>query len=226
MELWLDTCHLETIMMANQLGMAYGVTTNPTLLAKTNQDPAKVIEKLLEVQEGPVAVQVTSEDCDGMLQQAKHWRTRSDRLIIKVPITKEGLKAINELAQDGVPTMATSIFHQNQALLAALAKADYLAPYLGRMFDAGIDAWVTLKSMVTIFRQYSFKTKILVAAIKSTEHITLCAEMGVDAMTIKKERFSELIEEHHLTQQWIKMFAQDWEEVEEKYPSMKTYTTK
>lgn len=217
MELWLDTCDLETILEARQCGILHGVTTNPTLLAKTNQDPLKVIKSLLDAQSGPVAVQVTRENSEEMLLQARYWRSQSDRLIIKVPLTKEGLQVINGLSKEGIPTMATAIFHQNQALLAAWAGAQYIAPYLGRMFDAGIDAWETLRSMVNIYKKYPIKTKILVAAIKSTEHATLCAEMGLDAITVKKERFAELIEEHPLTLQWVKMFAQDWEEVEEKY---------
>lgn len=217
MELWLDTCHLDTIKKANRFGIIHGITTNPSIIAKSNQDPIKIITSLLEIQKGPVAVQVNAEEASEMIKEAKQLREMSERIIVKVPVSEEGLEAIHSLSQMGIATLATTLFHPNQALLAALAGADYIAPYLGRMFDEGIDAWSVLQSMITMYKQHSFKTKILVAALKSTEHIILCAEMGVHAITIKRESFSELMSEHPLTQQWIKIFAQDWEEIQKKY---------
>ena len=219
MELWLDTSHLDTIKKAYRYGIIHGVTTNPSIIAKSHQDPALLIPSLLDIQKGPVAIQVTADEAEGMVHEAKCLYQMSSRIIIKIPVTQEGLAAIHILSAMGIATMATALFHPNQAYLAALAGASYVAPYLGRMFDEGIDAWSVLQTMLAIYRQHSFKTKILVAALKSTEHITLCAEMGVHAITIKKESFDELITEHPLTEQWVKIFAQDWEDVQKKYPS-------
>lgn len=219
MELWLDTSHLETIKKANRYGIIHGVTTNPSIIAKSQQDPAKLIPSLLSIQQGPVAVQVTADNSEEMIKEAKFLAEYSNRIIVKVPVTREGLAAIHSLSKLGISTMATALFHPNQAYLAALAGANYVAPYLGRMFDEGIDAWSVLQTMLSIYKQHPFKTKILVAALKSTEHITLCAEMGVHAITIKRESFEELLTEHPLTEQWVKIFAQDWEEVQNKFPS-------
>lgn len=225
MELWLDTCHLETIKAANRYGIIQGITTNPTILAKSPFDPEKTIQALLDIQDGPVAVQVNADEESSIISEAMQFQEVSDRIIVKVPVTQEGLAAIHRLSEEGIPTMATAIFHPNQALLAALAGANYAAPYLGRMFDEGIDGWSALQSMLNIYKQYSFSTKIIVAAIKSTEHITLCTEMGVQAMTVKRECFSELMTEHPLTMQWVRIFAQDWEDAKKRFPIQKNCKT-
>jgi TalC/MipB family fructose-6-phosphate aldolase len=220
MELWLDTCDLDAIAAANKFGVMYGVTTNPSILAKANQDPETIVAKLLEVQDGPITVQVTNEDASGIIQQAKEFYMRSDRIIVKVPATQQGLIAIRQLSQDGIDTMATALFHPNQALLAALAGAHYVAPYLGRMRDAGIDAYATLRSMMTIYKQYAFSTKILVAALRTLEQITVCAEIGVHAITLKLDVFAQLMQEHPLTMEAIDIFARDAQDTKERFSSI------
>lgn len=211
MEIWLDTCDSNTIKAAVQFGIIHGITTNPSLLAATHEDPEKVIINLLELQDGPVAVQITAINSDEMIKRALALHAFSDRIIIKLPVVQQGLIAIKKLAEEGVSTIATAVFHPTQALLAALAGADYVAPYLGRMFDAGIEAQASLQSMVTIYRQHGFKTKILAAAIKTTDQIIACAEMGVSAVTLKNTLFGRLMADDAYTLDSLKAFAEDWE---------------
>lgn len=211
MEIWLDTCDSQTIKAANQFGIVYGITTNPSLLADAQQDPEQVINNLLDLQDGPIAVQVTPSNSEEMIARAKALHAFSDRIIVKVPVTQQGLIAIKALAAEEIPTMATAVFQPTQALLSALAGADYIAPYYGRMFDAGIDAQAALQSMVAIYRQYGFKTKILAAAIRTTDQIITCAEIGVAAVTLKSSIFSRLLADDNDTLESLRVFSEDWE---------------
>lgn len=219
MEIWLDTCDSRAITAASRLGIIHGVTTNPSILADSEEDPEKIIQAILDVQDGPVAVQVTADDCDEMVKRARSLHSFSDRIIIKIPVIRQGLIAIQTLSKEGVPTMATTVFQPNQALLAALAGAEYVAPYLGRMFDAGIDGYSALRSIKIIYQQYGFSTKILAAALKSPEHLTACAEMGIDAVTIKNSLFNQFIADDPDTIDSLKAFAEIWESREHRTSS-------
>lgn len=210
MEIWLDTCNSETIATACRLGIIDGITTNPSILASAKENPHQTIHHLLDIQSGPVTVQVTADDADGMVKEAMSWRYLSDRLIIKIPVIQEGLAAIRILVQEGIPTMATAVFQPNQALLAAIAGAEYVAPYVCRMFDEGIDAYVALETIAAIYKRYSFKTKILAAALRTTDQITACASMGLDAVTLKSSLFAEFIADDKATCKALRAFSEDW----------------
>lgn len=211
MEIWLDTCDSKVIEQANHLGIIYGVTTNPSILAAAKDDHNQVIQRLLDIQDGPLAVQVTAFDADEMIHQGMALHVISDRIIVKIPVIQEGLVAIKSLVQEGVSVMATAVFQCNQALLAALAGADYVAPYLSRMFDEGIDAYASLDSMVTIYKNYQFKTKILAAALRTTDQITACASAGVAAVTLKSTLYSQFVANEQATMNSLRAFAQEWE---------------
>lgn len=211
MELWLDTCDAQVVTNACRLGIIYGVTTNPTILAESRDDVENVINKLLDIQDGPIAIQVTADNAPEMIKQAVALHAFSDRIIVKVPVIQQGLMAMKELVQEGVAVMATAVFQPNQALLAALAGADYVAPYVSRMFDAGVDAYGALQTMVTMYRHYGLKTKILAAALRTTDQITTCASMGISAVTLKSSLFSQFIADDPSTVGCLKTFAEDWE---------------
>lgn len=210
MEIWLDSCDIHAIKSACKFNIVYGVTTNPSILSKTKEDPKVIISALLEIQNGPVAVQVVAKESDAMIQQALALNAFSSRIIVKVPVTKEGLVAMTAISQEYVPVMATAVFHPHQALLAALAGADYVAPYLGRMYDVGIDAHAALKEMQTIYRHYNFKTKILAAAIKTSGQIMNCAEMGISAVTLKETLFEQFLCDDSHTKAALQTFEADW----------------
>lgn len=211
MEIWLDTCNSDTIATACRLGIIDGITTNPSILAAAKEAPEQVIHRLLDIQNGPVAVQVTTDDADEMVKEAIAWHNLSERIIIKIPVIQEGLAAIRTLTQEGVPIMATAVFQPNQALLAAIAGAAYVAPYVCRMFDEGIEAYEALETMAAIYRRYNFKTKILAAALRTTDQITACASMGLAAVTLKSSLFAELVADDKATCKALRAFSEDWQ---------------
>lgn len=211
MEIWLDTCDTRVISTACRLGIIYGVTTNPSILANAQENHEKVISQLLEIQDGPLAVQVTSEDANEMIKQGLALHSVSDRIIVKIPVIQEGFVAMKALVQEGVSIMATAVFNPNQALLAAIAGADYVAPYFGRMLDEGLDAQTALETMVLIYKNYQFKTKILAAALRTTDQITACASLGILAVTLKSSLFSQFVANDHSTLNCLSAFAEDWE---------------
>lgn len=211
MEIWLDTCDTQVIAAANRLGIVYGVTTNPSILAEAPDDHENVINKILDIQDGPIAVQVTADNAPEMIKQAIALHTFSDRIIVKVPVVQQGLIAIKELVNEGVAIMATAVFQPNQALLAALAGAHYVAPYVCRMFDSGVDAYTALQTMLTMYRHYELNTKIIAAALRTTDQITTCGAMGIPAVTLKSALFSQFIADDSATLECLKVFAEDWE---------------
>ncbi len=215
MEIWLDTVSPSTILAAGDYNFFWGVTTNPTLVANAGEDIEELLTKILELQEGPVAVQLKGSSEQTMMQEAKKLYSFSDRFIIKVPVSQEGLIALNYLSSKRIPTMATAVFHSNQYLQAALAGADYVAPYLGRMFDAGLQGFSILSSMIKIKSVNGFKTKILAAGVTEVEHISQCAELGIDAITLKDEILREFMSNHPLTTQAVEIFNHDWDRIEE-----------
>lgn len=211
MEIWLDSCNRDVIKAACKFNIIYGITTNPSLIARTKEKPENIIKDLLELQSGPVAVQVIATNSAEMIQQALALNELSPRIIIKIPVTQQGLIAMKALSQEHIPVMATAIFQPNQALLASLAGAVYAAPYLGRMIDAGIEAHSSLQTMQTVYNQYNFKTKIIAAAIKTPEQITACAEIGIKAITLKSALLDQFLCDDPYTLDALQAFSEDWE---------------
>lgn len=212
MEFWLDTTDPTTILEAKALGLLHGVTTNPSLLAKAVETERSLVQ-LLQLQEGPIMVQVTSATASEMLQEAYHLVEISDRIVVKVPVTKEGLKTIYQLSQKGIPTLGTAVFTATQALLAAHVGAQYIAPYLSHMSKAAIDPFLEMEQMLQIYGKQKLPTKILAASLSSPEDIVRCAQMGVPALTLKKELFFQLVSDHSATLGHIARFDQEWRRV-------------
>jgi transaldolase len=213
MDIWLDTTNIRTVQKAVRFGLLSGVTTNPTLIAQSKRDLEEVLEDLLHYQEGPVTAQVVTDDVNEMVQQGQSLYSLSNRLIINVPLTKNGLEAIHLLSRQGIPTMGTVIFQPRQALMAALAGADYVAPYLGRLEKAGGDPWIMLKSILRIFQTYRLNTKILGASLQTIEQVIQCAEIGIHGVTVKDDLFEKLIETDGMTLQGVEQFAKDWQNI-------------
>jgi transaldolase len=213
MDIWLDTTNIRTVQKAVRFGLLAGVTTNPTLIAQSKRDLEEVLEDLLHYQEGPVTAQVVADDVSEMVQQGQSLYSLSNRLIIKVPLTKNGLEAIHLLSRQGIPTMATAIFRPHQALMAAIAGADYVAPYLGHLEKIGENPWAMLKSVVHTFQTYRLNTKVLGAALTRIEYVMQCAEAGIYGITIKDDLFEKLIETDAMTLKRVEQFATDWQNV-------------
>ena len=210
MDIWLDTTQKKFIQNAKRLGLLAGVTTNPQLIAQTQRSLKDILKELLNDQEGPVAVQVVADQADEMVQQGQALYDFSTRLIIKVPVTKGGLEAIHLLKRQGIPTLATVVFHPRQAFMAALAGADYVAPYISRIEQANDNPWLMLQQTQNLFKQYELKTKILGASLKNVEQVLKCAEMGLHSITIKEEIFEQLFADHPQTIECIEHFVQVW----------------
>ncbi len=215
MEIWLDTSDLELIGKAKEMGILYGVTTNPSIVAKSNESLEGLLEKLLQVQKGPVTAQVTADNAEKMIQQGEALYQFSNRMIVKVPVTKEGLKAIHALTQRQIPTMATAVFDPNQVLLAASAGATYIAPYFSSICESDRDGPQLFKAMQEILDRYKFPSKLLAASLKTGDQVRECAAVGVHAVTLNKDVFLLFINDHPETMKRIDRFAKDWKTVKE-----------
>lgn len=193
MDIWLDTSNIQTIQKAVKSGILSGVTTNPAIVSDSKREPEDLFEDLLHFQEGPIAVQVTAEDTAGMVQQGQNFYSFSNRIIVKVPMTKNGLEAIHLLSRQGIPTMATAIFYPHKALLAAQAGAHYVTPYISLIEQRGDDPWTVLRTILNIYQNYRIKTKVLGVSLKTTDQVIQCAKTGIYGITVKDSLFESLI---------------------------------
>lgn len=206
MDIWLDTVDTKTISLGNKLGILKGVTTNPSLIGKSGKNLEENLDAILKCQSGPVTVQVTAVDHSNMIEQAETLREFSERIIVKIPVTQEGLKAIASLSRLRFPIMATAIFTPFQALLACRAGAIYIAPYFSRIKNS-LDI---LESILLTLDRYNFKTEMVVASLKTAEDLEDCFHLGVDAVTIKENLFQILIEDQSGTFEALDQFSKDW----------------
>ena len=210
MKMFIDTADIGEIKEALSLGVLDGVTTNPSLVAKTGKDFEKCIKEILEVVSGPVSVEVIALDYGGMLKEAKVYAQWADNVVIKLPITKDGLKAIRYLSDHNIKTNCTLCFSPTQALLAAKAGASYISPFVGRLDDISQDGMELISQIVEIYNNYAFDTEVLVASIRHPMHVLQAALMGADVATIPLKVIDQLLN-HPLTDKGIQQFLSDWE---------------
>ncbi|MDP1880396.1 MAG: transaldolase family protein [Parachlamydiaceae bacterium] len=214
MDIWQDTTNINIVKKGKRFGLLSGITTNPTLISRSYRPIEDIIEDLLHYQEGPVAIQVVANETSEMIQQGQNYHSISDRLIIKIPVSTNGLEAIQLLSRQGISTMGTAIFNSRQGLMAALAGADFVAPYFGRIEQSGKDPISVLKQMVHIFQLYRLKTRILAASLDQVEQVLKCAETGIYGVTVKDALFEKLIENDPLTLNCMEQFDNDWKKVQ------------
>ncbi len=210
MELYLDTGNIDEIREIASWGILSGVTTNPTLLSREKGDYKEILKEICNIVKGPVSGEVISMDAESMVKEAQELAKISEHIVIKVPLTVEGIKAISQLSKMGIKTNATLVFSPNQALLAARAGADYVSPFVGRMEDIGHKAESFVKDIITIFKNYNFKTKIIFASVRHPKHVLQAALWGVDIATIPYNVFKKL-PSHPMTDIGLKKFLEDWE---------------
>ncbi len=212
MEYFIDSASLEEIKEADSLGVLDGVTTNPSLIAKSGRPFNEVAKEICRWVKGPVSLEVIGTTATEMLREAKELRKYGDNVVVKIPMMSEGLKAVKILAAEGIPTNVTLIFQPVQALLAAKAGATYVSPFIGRIDDLGQDGLAMVADIIQIFGQYSFKTKVLAASIRHPIHVLECAKMGVDVVTLPVKIVHQLTR-HPLTDSGLKTFLDDWKKV-------------
>ncbi len=210
MKIWLDTINLDLVAEAGKMGILFGITTNPSILSKA-KNVEKTLMSLLGLQEGPVAVQVTAQDAEAMIEEGMHISKYSPRLIVKVPVTQNGLRAIKELTKRNIPVLGTGILHLSQALLAANLGASYIAPYFSHIGKIA-NAEEVLEKMVTILRLNRYETKLMVASLKSVDDIIFSARIGADAITIKDDLFMKLVADQASWEKTSQKFQSDWQE--------------
>ncbi len=196
MEIWMDTARDKVVDKAKAIGVLHGITTNPKLIADSGLPLETVIANMLAKQDGPVAVQVMEDEVEAIVRQGEAFDARSHRLIVKIPVTVNGLIATHRLARLGITVMATAVFEPYQALLAMRAGAGYIALYYGRISDQGHDPEAVLKQTLAIKNRYKYETKILVASIRELESVNKIAELGADAATFGEALFEEMIGVH------------------------------
>ena len=210
MKLFIDTANVEEIKLANELGVICGVTTNPSLIAKEGRDFKQVVTEITEIVDGPISAEVISLDSEGMVAEARELVKIHKNIVIKRPMTLEGLKAVKILSAEGVHTNVTLIFSAAQALLAARAGATYVSPFLGRLDDIGMPGMELIEEIVQIFSMHDIKTEIIAASIRNPLHVIDAARYGANIATIPYKIILQMAI-HPLTDAGIEKFMHDWE---------------
>ncbi|WP_456420087.1 fructose-6-phosphate aldolase [Methanocaldococcus infernus] len=211
MKFFLDTANTEEIKKYAELGLVDGVTTNPTLVAKEGREFYEVVKEICEIVDGPVSAEVISTDAEGMVKEAKELAKLADNIVIKIPMTKEGMKAVKILSKEGIKTNVTLVFSPLQALLAAKAGATYVSPFVGRLDDIGHVGMKLVEDVVKIYKNYNIKTEVIVASVRHPLHILEAAKIGADIATIPPAVMEKLFK-HPLTDIGLERFLKDWEE--------------
>lgn len=212
MQFFIDTADVGEIKKALAMGLCDGVTTNPSLVAKTGRPFDEVLREIVGLVRGPVSAEVTAVEHAGMMKEARAYAKVADNIVVKVPLILEGLKAVKDLTSEGIRTNVTLCFSPTQALLAAKAGATYVSPFVGRLDDISEDGMALIGQILEIYRNYEFATKVLVASVRSPMHVVQAARMGADVATIPFAILEQLAK-HPLTENGLKKFLADWEKV-------------
>lgn len=214
MKFFIDTANLDAIREIKAMGMCDGVTTNPSLMAKEGRtDTDALLKEICGIVQGPVSGEVTALDAEGMIAEGKRLAGLSEHLVVKVPTTYEGLKAIAALAAEGIRVNATLVFSTSQALLVAKAGAAYVSPFVGRLDDISEDGMQLISDIVEVYENYEFDTEIIVASVRHPMHVVDSALLGADIATIPPEVIPKLVA-HPLTDKGLAGFMADWEKLQ------------
>jgi transaldolase len=212
MKFFLDTADLEEIRQGVAMGLVDGVTTNPSLVARTGKSFEEVGPEITKICAGPISLEVISDDYDGMMKEARELAKIADNVVVKIPMTAEGMKAVSALKKEGIPTNVTLVFSTSQALLAAKAGAAYVSPFVGRLDDISSAGMELIEQIKIIFDNYGFDTEILVASVRSPMHVVEAALVGADVATLPFSVLKQMFA-HPLTDIGIIKFKQDFSKI-------------
>ncbi len=215
MKFFIDTANIEEIKEAASLGMVDGVTTNPSLIAREKKTFAEVVRAILKEVSGPVSLEVVSLEAGEMFKEGKKLAKLGDQVVIKVPMTLDGLKATRLFAAEGIPVNQTLVFSPLQALMAAKAGAAYASPFVGRLDDISHDGMALVEQIINIYDQYGYETEVIVASVRHPGHVLEAAMMGADIATIPFKVIKQLAQ-HPLTDRGVEAFLSDWQRVPKK----------
>lgn len=216
MKFFIDTANPDEIKRAYEMGVIDGVTTNPTLISKEKKDFESLIEEICKIIKGlPISLEVLSLNSEGMIEEARRLSRMGENIVVKIPMTTEGLKAIKALVSEGIKTNTTLVFSPTQALLAAKAGTTYVSPFIGRLDDIAQTGMELIEQIVTIFSNYGFKSQVIVSSIRHPIHVLEAALIGADVATIPYKVIEQLVK-HPLTDIGIERFLADWKKVPKK----------
>jgi transaldolase len=210
MKFFIDTANIDEIKKGLELGMVDGVTTNPSLISKEQRPFTEILADICALVDGPISAEVISLDAEGMVKEGRELAAINENIVIKVPMTEEGLKAVKRLSAENIKTNVTLIFSTTQALLAAKAGATYVSPFVGRLDDIALDGMELISDIMTIFANYSLPTEVIVASVRSPQHVSQSALIGADIATIPYKVIAQLAK-HPLTDIGMEKFLADWE---------------
>ena len=219
MKIFLDTANVKSIEKYTELGVVDGITTNPTLLSKEKGNPIETMKKIVEIIEGPVSLEVVAIDYDKMLEESLKLAKYGKNVVVKIPMTMDGLKVVHTLTKRGIKTNVTLIFSANQALLAAKAGATYVSPFIGRLDDIGAEGLNLVSEIVQIFASYDISTQLLVASVRHPLHVIEAAKMGADVVTLPPDILDKMMR-HPLTDKGLDSFLSDWKKLEKDNPDL------
>jgi transaldolase len=216
MKIFLDTANVDEIRRMYELGVLDGVTTNPTLIAREKRRFEDLVSEIAKIADFPVSVEAVSTETEAMVQEARRLASISSNIVVKIPMTENGLKAVKVLSREGIKTNVTLVFSANQALLAAKAGATYVSPFIGRMDDLGHEGMQIVRDIVQIYKNYDYKTQVIVASIRHPMHVIEAAKTGAHIATIPPDVLRKMIT-HPMTDIGLQRFLEDWKKVEKIY---------
>ena len=217
MKFFVDTADVSDIRDLSEAGLIDGVTTNPSLIMKSGRDFIEVITEICNLVEGPVSAEVTALEAATMISEGKALASVADNVVVKLPLTWDGLKACRALSAEDIQTNVTLCFSANQGLMAAKAGATYVSPFIGRLDDLGVDGMELIRELRVIFDNYGFETEILAASIRSNDHVKACALIGADVATVPPGVLKSLVK-HQLTDKGLESFMADWKKTGQSIP--------
>ena len=215
MKLFIDTANIDDIREANLLGVIDGVTTNPTLVSKEGKDFMSIIKEICQIVDGPISVEAVSTDSEGMLKEAREFAQVHSNVVVKLPMTRDGLIATKQLATEGIRVNMTLVFSPTQALLAAKAGAAFVSPFVGRLDDISHVGMDLVEQIITIYDNYGFETEVIVASVRNPLHVLEAALLGAEIATVPFKTILQLLK-HPLTDRGIEQFLKDWKKVKKR----------
>jgi transaldolase len=216
MKIFLDTASIESIKKFVDMGIVDGITTNPTLISREKGHPEDIMREIVKIVNGPVNLEVVATKTDEMVEEGLRLKKFGENVVVKVPMTMDGLKAVRQLSEYKIKTNVTLIFSSNQALLAAKAGASYVSPFIGRLDDVGQQGMIVIKEIVQIFRNYSYQSEVLVASVRHPIHVIEAGKLGAHIVTLPPDILAKMLT-HPLTDKGLSLFLSDWEKVKKEH---------
>ena len=216
MKIFLDTASIESIKKFADMGVVDGITTNPTLISKEKGHPEDIMREIVRIVKGPVNLEVVATKTEEMIEEGLRLKKFGDNVVVKVPMTMDGLKAVRKLSEDKIKSNVTLIFSSNQALLAAKAGASYVSPFIGRLDDAGQEGMAVIKEIVQIFKNYDYQSEVLVASVRHPIHVIEAGRIGAHIVTLPPDILGKMLT-HPLTDKGLSLFLSDWEKVRKEH---------